>query len=147
MSDQNESPNHILNCTNCRTVTVIPKDAPFTYEDDFCQTCGKSFFGAPEPEPHSYDPDGELKRLEVKVFANASSMVAYSNDSVKQFIEKRLLLAWTALKSADHLEDEAPADVLGRQDVIASPLDIIGTCVEEMWGLDRAIGTGKAVII
>ena len=50
MSDQNESPNHILNCNHCGAVTVIPKDAPFEYEDDFCQTCGKSFFEAPEPE-------------------------------------------------------------------------------------------------
>ena len=50
MSDQQDSPNHILNCNNCGAVTVIPKDAPFEYGDDFCQTCGKSYFEAPEPE-------------------------------------------------------------------------------------------------
>ena len=50
MSDQQDSPNHILNCNNCGAVTVIPKDAPFEYGDDFCQTCGKPYFEAPEPE-------------------------------------------------------------------------------------------------
>ena len=50
MSDQQDSPNHILNCNNCGAVTVIPKDAPFEYGDDFCQTCGKSYFEEPEPE-------------------------------------------------------------------------------------------------
>lgn len=147
MSDQNESPNNILNCNNCGAVAVIPKDAPFEYEDDFCQTCGKSYFEAPEPETHPYDPNNELKRVEVEIIAGDSDMVAYSNDSVKQFIEKRLALAWTALRNADHLHDLAAPNLLTNQDPSDAAVDIIGKCIKEIDTLNAAAANGDIAII
>lgn len=147
MSDQNESPNNILHCNNCGAVAVIPKDAPFTYEDDFCQTCGKSYFEAPEPETHSYDPNNELKRVEVEIIAGNSDMVAYTNDSVKRFIEKRLLLAWTALKNADQLNDPAAPKLTFNQTGNDSAMDIIGKCIEEIDTLNAAAANGDIAII
>ena len=68
MSDQQDSPNHILNCNHCGTVTVIPKDEPFTYEDDFCQTCGKSFFEEPEPEEPEPEAVGDQDESPILFF-------------------------------------------------------------------------------
>ena len=309
MSDQQDSPNHILNCNNCGTVKVIPKDAPFEYEDDFCQTCGKSYFEAPEPEepepeamsdqdespilffecphceaanaiprdaeynekydncgtcgqpifeapeeeeeeydekamwasireklsleeklhldnaidkqssawqevqnnltelqtllsqakennldiatdqfsqeieahereltereeterhnavvmqevqrlmmigaagsptPSMYDPDGELEHAEVQIVSGDNDADFYTNDSVKRFIEKRLLIAWTALKNADQLNDLAAPNLTIDQTGTCTAMDIIGQCVEEIDGLNTATINGKAIIV
>ena len=308
MSDQNESPNHILNCNHCGAVKVIPKDAPFEYGDDFCQTCGKSYFEAPEPEepepetmsdqdespilffecphcetanaipkdaeynekydncgtcgqplfeapeeeeeydekamwasireklsleeklyldnaldkqssawqevqnnltelqtllsqasennldiatdqfsqeieahereltereeterhnavvmqevhrlmtigaaghpaPSMYDPDGELERAEVQIVSGDNDADFYTNDSVKRFIEKRLLIAWTALKNADNLNDVAAPDIIQLQQPEDTAMDIIGHCssgIAELWD---AVIDGRIVIV
>ena len=293
MSDQQDSPNHILNCNNCGTVKVIPKDAPFEYEDDFCQTCGKSYFEAPEPEepepeamsdqdespilffecPHcetanaiprdaeyneKYDncgtcgqpifeaPEEEEEEYDEKAMwasireklsleeklhldnaidkqssawqevqnnltelqtllsqakenipeprklieeaveenpekssreiarelgvsnrtvsavrgvqnseiPNSTQIVSgdndadfYTNDSVKRFIEKRLLIAWTALKNADQLNDLAAPNLTIDQTGTCTAMDIIGQCVEEISALNVATINGDAAII
>ena len=94
-----------------------------------------------------YDPNGELDRVEVKIIAGDGNQVAYTNDSVKQFIEKRLLLAWTALKNADHLNDLAAPNLTVNQTGTCTAMDIIGQCVEEIDGLNTATVNGQAIIV
>ena len=102
---------------------------------------------AGSPAPSMYDPDGELERVEVKVIAGGGDLVSYTNDSVKRFIEKRLLLAWTALKNADHLNDLAAPNLLTNQDPTDAAMDIIGKCTEEISTLNVATMNGDAAII
>ena len=97
--------------------------------------------------PPSYDPTGELERVEVEIIAGDSDMVAYTNDSVKQFIEKRLALAWTALKNADHLHDLAAPNLLTNQDPSDAAIDIIGKCIEEIDTFNAAAVNGDIVIM
>ena len=94
-----------------------------------------------------YDPNGELKRVEVKIIAGGGDQVAYTNDSVERFIERRLLIAWTALKNADHLNDLAAPNLLTSQDSTDTAMDIIGKCADEISTLDIAIINGDAAII
>lgn len=102
---------------------------------------------AGSPAPSMYDPDGELERVEVKVIAGGGDLVSYTNDSVKRFIEKRLLIAWTALKNADHLNDLAAPNLLTNQDPTDAAMDIIGKCTEEISTLNVATMNGDAAII
>ena len=102
---------------------------------------------AGSPDPSMYDPDGELERVEVKVIAGGGDLVSYTNDSVKRFIEKRLALAWTALKNADHLNDLAAPNLLTNQDPTDAAMDIIGKCTEEISTLNVATMNGDAAII
>ena len=102
---------------------------------------------AGNPTPSMYDPDGELERVEVEIIAGGGDLVSYTNDSVKRFIEKRLLIAWTALKNADHLNDLAPRNLLTNQDPTDAAMDIIGQCVEEISALNVATINGDAAII
>ena len=94
-----------------------------------------------------YDPNGELDRVEVKIIAGDGNQVAYTNDSVKQFIEKRLALAWTALKNADHLNDLAASNLLTNQDPSDAAMDIIGKCIEEIDALNVQTVNGDIAII
>lgn len=94
-----------------------------------------------------YDPNNELKRVEVKVIAGDGDQVAYTNDSAKRFIEKRLLLAWTALKNADHLYDVAAPNLLEGQSSSDAAMDIIGKCIEEIDALNIETVNGDASII
>lgn len=102
---------------------------------------------AGSPTPSMYDPDGELERVEVKIIAGDGDQVAYTNDSVKRFIEKRLALAWTALKNADHLNDLAAPNLLTNQDPTDAAMDIIGKCTEEISALNVATINGDVAII
>ena len=228
MSDQERPQNRVYHCPHCGAHTAIPGDEPFTDADDFCESCGMSYFEAPEPEtmsdqnqqtidwvtlaehvehsldldrttageyvmdwvlmatkndpdfdrgaipfheveeltamfatihktrqaeddkattPPSYDPDSELKRVEVEIISGDSHMVAYTNDSVKRFIEKRLLLAWTALKNADRLNDPAAPKLTINQTGNNSAMDIIGLCIEDIDALNAAAVNGDIVII
>ena len=94
-----------------------------------------------------YDPNGELKRVEVKIIAGGGDQVVYTNDSVERFIERRLLIAWTALKNADHLNDLAAPNLTTNQTGSCAAMDIIGQCVEEIDGLNTATVNGQAVIV
>jgi len=94
-----------------------------------------------------YDPNGELDRVEVKIIAGDGNQVAYTNDSVKRFIEKRLLLAWTALKNTDHLQDPAATNLVSDQDPTDAAMDIIGKCIEEIDALNIETVNGDAAII
>ncbi|MCQ9346808.1 hypothetical protein [Corynebacterium phoceense] len=100
---------------------------------------------ATTPQPSMYDRDGELERVEI--ISDDSHLVAYANDSVKRFIEKRLLLAWTALKNADHLNDPAAPNLTVNQAEHDAAMDIIGMCIEEIDGLNAATVNGDAIII
>ena len=100
---------------------------------------------ATTPQPSMYDRDGELERVEI--ISDDSHLVAYTNDSVKRFIEKRLLLAWTALKNADHLNDPAAPKLTINQTGNDSAMDIIGLCIEEIDALNAAAVNGDIVII
>ena len=102
---------------------------------------------AGSPAPSMYDPDGELERAEVQVLSGDNNADFYTNDSVKRFIEKRLLLAWTALKNADHLNDLAAPNLTTNQTGSCAAMDIIGQCVEEIDGLNTATVNGQAVIV
>lgn len=42
-------------CPHCNAITVIPADAEFTYEDDYCASCGESFYTSPEVEDEPAD--------------------------------------------------------------------------------------------
>lgn len=99
------------------------------------------------PTPSMYDPDGELERAEVQIVSGDSNADFYTNDSVKRFIEKRLLLAWTALKNADHLNDLAAPNLTVNQTGSCAAMDIIGQCVEEIDGLNTATVNGQAIIV
>lgn len=98
-----------------------------------------------EQTPPAYDLDGELERVEI--ISDDSHLVAYTNDSVKRFIEKRLLLAWTALKNADRLNDPAAPKLTINQTGNNSAMDIIGLCIEEIDALNAAAVNGDIVII
>ncbi|MCQ9332444.1 hypothetical protein [Corynebacterium phoceense] len=100
---------------------------------------------ATTPQPSMYDRDGELERVEI--ISDDSHLVAYANDSVKRFIEKRLLLAWTALKNAEHLNDPAAPKLTVNQTGNDSAMDIIGMCIEDIDGLNAAAVNGDIVII
>ena len=50
MSDQNQPDNRVYQCQHCGTYTAIPGDEPYGEADDYCESCGKSYFEAPEPE-------------------------------------------------------------------------------------------------
>jgi len=99
------------------------------------------------PTPSMYDPDGELERAEVQIISGSNDADFYTNDSVKQFIEKRLLIAWTALKNADHLNDLAAPNLTTNQTGNDAAMDIIGKCIEEIEGLNIATVNGKAIIV
>lgn len=93
------------------------------------------------------DQYNELERVDVKIIAGDGDQVAYTNDSVKRFIEKRLLIAWTALKNADHLNDLAAPKLTVNQTGNDAAMDIIGQCVEEINGLNTAAVNGDIAII
>ena len=102
---------------------------------------------AGSPAPSMYDPDGELERAEVQIVSGDNDAYFYTNDSVKRFIEKRLLIAWTALKNADQLNDLAAPNLTVNQTGTCTAMDIIGQCVEEIDGLNTATINGKAIIV
>ena len=102
---------------------------------------------AGSPTPSMYDPDGELEHAEVQVISGDNDADFYTNDSVKRFIEKRLLIAWTALKNTDHLNDLAAPNLTVNQTGTCTAMDIIGQCVEEVDGLNTATVNGKAIIV
>ena len=102
---------------------------------------------AGSPTPSMYDPDGELEHAEVQIVSGDNDADFYTNDSVKRFIEKRLLIAWTALKNADQLNDLAAPNLTINQTGTCTAMDIIGQCVEEIDGLNTATINGQAIIV
>lgn len=105
------------------------------------------FGAAGSPTPSMYDPNGELERAEVQIISGNNDADFYTNDSVKRFIEKRLLIAWTALKNADQLNDLAAPNLTTNQTGNDAAIDIIGQCVEEIDQLNAATINGDAIIV
>ena len=103
-----------------------------------------------EAEQHGgkrqFDPDFILEDAEVEIVAGNIDTTFITNESAKEFIEKYLLLAWTALKNADHLSDEAAPGLLHNQDPGDTTMDIIAECVGQVSALNGLTEDGILTI-
>ena len=103
-----------------------------------------------EAEQHGgkrqFDPDFILEEAEVEIVAGNTDTTFITNESATEFIEKYLLLAWTALKNADHLNDEAAPGLLHNQDPGDTTMDIIAECVGQVSSLNGLTEDGILTI-
>ena len=93
-----------------------------------------------------FDPDFILEDAEVEIVAGNIDTTFITNESATEFIEKYLLLAWTALKNADHLSDEAAPGLLHNQDPGDTTMDIIAECVGQVSSLNGLTEDGILTI-
>ena len=93
-----------------------------------------------------FDPDFILEEAEVEIVAGNIDTTFITNESATEFIEKYLLLAWTALKNADHLSDEAAPGLLHNQDPGDTTMDIIAECVGQVSSLNGLTEDGILTI-
>ena len=93
-----------------------------------------------------FDPDFILEDAEVEIVAGNIDTTFITNESATEFIEKYLLLAWTALKNADHLSDEAAPGLLHNQDPGDTTMDIIAECVGQVSALNGLTEDGILTI-
>ena len=93
-----------------------------------------------------FDPDFILEEAEVEIVVGNTDTTFITNESATEFIEKYLLLAWTALKNADHLSDEAAPGLLHNQDPGDTTMDIIAECVGQVGSLNGLTEDGILTI-
>ena len=103
-----------------------------------------------EAEQHGgkrqFDPDFILEEAEVEIVAGNIDTTFITNESATEFIEKYLLLAWTALKKSDHLNEEAAPGLLHNQDPGDTTMDIIAECVGQVSSLNGLTEDGILTI-
>ena len=103
-----------------------------------------------EAEQHGdkrqFDPDFILEEAEVEIVVGNTDTTFITNESATEFIEKYLLLAWTALKNSDHLNDEAAPGLLHNQDPGDTTMDIIAECVGQVGSLNGLTEDGILTI-
>ena len=103
-----------------------------------------------EAEQHGdkrqFDPDFILEEAEVEIVAGNTDTTFITDESATEFIEKYLLLAWTALKNSDHLNDEAAPGLLHNQDPGDTTMDIIAECVGQVSALNGLTEDGILTI-
>lgn len=77
--------NYQNQCPHCSAITVIPADEDFSYEDDYCASCGQSFYTSPEEEPAA--PVTTAEKIE-QLMATASELSAQIGDdtSAEEFM-------------------------------------------------------------
>ena len=94
-----------------------------------------------------FDPDFILEESNAEVVVGNSDVTFFTNESVMEFIEKYLLLAWTALKNSDHLNEEAVPALLHDQDPGDTTMDIISKCISQISVLTFTTSNGETIIV
>ena len=94
-----------------------------------------------------FDPDFILEESNAEVVVGNDDVTFFTNESVTEFIEKYLLLAWTALKNADHLNEEAAPGLLHDQEPGDTTMDIISKCISQISVLTFTTSNGETIIV
>lgn len=94
-----------------------------------------------------FDPDFILEESDSAVVVGNGDITFFTNESATKFIEKYLLLAWTALKNADHLNEEAAPGLLHDQEPGDTTMDIISKCITQISVLTFTISNGETIIV
>ena len=135
------------NLTELQTLLSQAKENNLDFAtDQFSQEIEEHEKQSSKREPRRFDPDFILEDAEVEIVAGNTDTTFITNESATEFIEKYLLLAWTALKNADHLSDEAAPGLLHNQDPGDTTMDIIAECVGQVSSLNGLTEDGILTI-
>ena len=94
-----------------------------------------------------FDPDFILEESNAEVVVGNGDVTFFTNESATKFIEKYLLLAWTALKNSDHFNEEAAPGLLHDQEPGDTTMDIISKCITQISVLTFTISNGETIIV
>ena len=94
-----------------------------------------------------FDPDFILEESNAEVVVGNSDVTFFTNESATKFIEKYLLLAWTALKNSDHFNEEAATGLMHDQEPGDTTMDIISKCITQISVLTFTISNGETIIV